>query len=378
MVTHINFTLRNHPFSRHLLDQWYAFKQSQNFDCVNPIKISFDENLVDGAVNIWFERMPEIYNATMEQYDYIFLCNNAESLMVGTPLMKQMLERKNVYLICDSTLTIDHSLYDKILRYGYDSLRCNDYWTRSFYPQFYQNMANTKNKKTKILSCVNGQNRTWRKFVFDEIKKRLPDLLIKGTYDAPIPITLDSQWESEEDTIFRDWVNDLYQQIAIDNVSHEYYNQGKTVGIDGKFGEMLPGHFIIDEYWDSKCVIYPETTWQNDELIITEKTYKCFYAKTFPFIIGGSNVNRLCNERGFYTAWNLLPEHLKSYDAIKNHRARYLAMIDAVVWLHENDKIFENPDSIEMLNINKDKFLHNESDHEMIIAFDSFFTKLLK
>jgi hypothetical protein len=127
--------------------------------------------------------------------------------------------------------------------------------------------------------------------------------------------TLDSQFESNEDTEFRQQVNNWYPtNNKIHETQSEYSTGSVAVGIDKKFGRVIPGYFILPEYFMYRCVIFPESTWQNDELCLSEKICKCFYAESLPWPIGGSNIHKLYNEIGFYTAWNVLPDHLKLFD----------------------------------------------------------------
>jgi hypothetical protein len=172
----------------------------------------------------------------------------------------------------------------------------------------------------------------------------------------------DSQWESVEDTKFRDWVNFQYQDASIPEPD-QYYNKRVTFGIDGKFGNIAPGYFVLPEYFEYACVVFPEATWQNNELAITEKAIKCFYAGSLPFPIGGANVNQLYNDIGFYTAWNLLPDELKLFDQTADHILRYQQAVDAINWLDTNRSVFERQQFKDMTNQNRSKFLTCDCDY---------------
>jgi hypothetical protein len=129
----------------------------------------------------------------------------------------------------------------------------------------------------------------------------------------------------------------------------------------------------IDEYFDYQCMVFPETTWQNNELTLTEKGLKCFYSQCLPMPVGGSNVNRLYNSLGYYTAWNLLPSQLQVYDSNKNHQERCQQQIAALAWLSKNTDVFASPESIEMKRINRNNFLSNFVDVSAVKKFDRQF-----
>jgi hypothetical protein len=128
-------------------------------------------------------------------------------------------------------------------------------------------------------------------------------------------------------------------------------------GIDGKFGQWPPGYMLMPLYFEHSCVIFPESTWQNDELAITEKILKCFFAGAIPWPIGGSNLNHLYNHAGFQTAWNLLPAEHQAFDAERNHFRRYHAVVDAIKWLEKNPEVMYTEQARNMIALNRHRFL---------------------
>jgi hypothetical protein len=116
--------------------------------------------------------------------------------------------------------------------------------------------------------------------------------------------------------------------------------------------------------------VFPESGWQNNELNITEKALKCFYAGCLPFPVAGANVNKLYNEIGFYTAWNLLPGELKSFDSELDHDKRYHAMVECLKWFELNPTVFSSELFSEMTDSNKRNFLTCDCDHDAIKKFD--------
>jgi hypothetical protein len=186
----------------------------------------------------------------------------------------------------------------------------------------------------------------------------------------------DVLWESTEDTQFRNWVNEKYQDISTPQPDH-YSVSSTTIGIDGKFGQVSPGFFIMPEYFEYSCVIFPESTWQNNELAITEKAVKCFYAGSLPFPIGGSNINQLYNDLGFYTAWNLLPDALKQFDQITDHAVRYQQAIIAIDWLNSNRSVFTDDQFESMINQNRFNFLTCKCDNTSVKKLHNIVQTLL-
>lgn len=120
------------------------------------------------------------------------------------------------------------------------------------------------------------------------------------------------------------------------NIDTDYYNNSVECGINVKFGNIPPGYFLTDEYNQYKVIAFPESTWINDELSITEKSLKCFIFGNLPFPVGGRYLNTLYNRLGFITSWNFLPESLKEFDFIESHIERYDLMIESLKWLEKN------------------------------------------
>jgi hypothetical protein len=261
--------------------------------------------------------------------------------------MHKVQDFDNVYYVVAGILSKTHLLYDKVISSVADASNTNDYFTSKFYPHFYENCKNASTiKKEPTIIAINGQNRTWRHHFFNKIKDNTNVNIFNSTYASEVVNTNHSYWETDEDTTFRCMLESKYRdEIDVwvdetDGRQQSYYDTQLNVGINAKFGKIPPGYSVLPIYFVNSCVIYPETAWQNDELTITEKTLKCFYAKSLPFVFGGSNINTLLNENNFYTAWNLLPAHLQQFDFIKNHEERYTAMIDAIRWLNENPDVF--------------------------------------
>ena len=139
----------------------------------------------------------------------------------------------------------------------------------------------------------------------------------------------------------------------------KYYDSAVSIGIDGKFGSITPGYWLMPEYYENICVVFPESCWLNGELSITEKSAKCFLAGSMPFPIAGSDVNQLYNRLEFWTAWNLLPINLQGFDSEKNHALRYQGAVDSIAWLNANKDVFATETCKNMLLQNKLNFVSN-------------------
>ena len=208
----------------------------------------------------------------------------------------------------------------------------------------------------------------------------IPELVDQSGYNCDIQEVPDSQWETNEDEAYKIYVNNLYQQRKIHTQENwnQYYNNSIIVGVGHKFGSIPPGYFHLPLYYENSCVVFPETSWQNNELCITEKSLKCFYAQSLPFPISGANVNQLYNQVGFYTAWNLLPDELKVFDSVADHEVRQRGSINAIRWLHNNPEVFNSLKFIEYTRQNKEQFLTCHCDSIAVQNFDNLMMKYLK
>jgi hypothetical protein len=361
--------------SLQLFDKWYAFRQSLDTADYNAnVLVTYSNKPIKGFLNIWFECMPETIKPEMHDYDLIFLCNTGEPLANAmTQPMIDLASKPNVYIIADGYLAKDHVMFDKIIWHPHDPLNCLNYWTRSFYPQFYNNLAHI-NQRKGYMCAVNGTNRSWRHYFFTLLQQSIPTLQVKNSYNALIQESRQAAWETEQDKEFRSWVNNTYG--AHKYISDSYYNDIINVGIDKKFGGILPGYFILKQYFDYYCIIFPESTWQNDELCLSEKALKCFYTGCLPMPVGGRNVNKLYNSLGYNTAWNLLPESLQIYDSIQDHRERYQQQLLAIQWLYANPDVWHTDDATRMIMLNQHNFLHNRTEHIVVDKFNTLIEKI--
>jgi len=337
----INITVKNNDISIQLIDIFYAYVQSLDDSCNSEYKIQFSDSIDQSAdVNIFWDSRP-VKSIDTNGYDLVFLGNAGEPMSVSSDGIHQMWGKNNVYLMFNSHLMPDHMLKDKVIYFPDPIQQCRDYWTRHFYPHHHKLQSKKSITRSNNIIAINGANRTVRYHFFNKLKEKT-NISVRSNFTKQIINTNHSYWESKDDFNFRNFLEEKYADVFEPELDYTYFTDSCVVGIDGKFGSVPPGYEIMSEYFEYSCIVYPESSWQNDELSITEKGLKCFYSGSLPFPIAGANVNRLYNELGFYTAWNLLPEELQSFDQEKDHFKRHDLIINALNWLDNNKQVFKS------------------------------------
>ena len=377
MKINIDVAHQNESIGVQIFDSLYAYRQSLNADYSSDWNITFNQpgHLIDCSV--LFVYFPsDIYITESKKYDLVFMCNGGEPLSVATPAMRELINQDNTYIISNSFLTTTHQLIHKVFCWPDAIMTCRDYWCRHFYPQYFENLRNFDQKKKWKITAINGQNRTWRHWLFTELLTTVPGINILNNYNLEIKKIKDPHWATEEDLQFIEWCNTRYLNAS--SLTDSYYSNSKLIGIEGKFGEIPPGYFIMPEYWQSDCVLWPETAWQNNELCITEKACKCFYSRAIPWPVGGANIHALYNEQGFSTAWNLLPPEHQQFDSILDHKQRYHALVRALQWVSENLEVFHSDQAKLILQNNQQQFLLCASDVKSVMNIDKLFQQYAK
>ena len=138
----------------------------------------------------------------------------------------------------------------------------------------YENLRNQSLPRQDDLIFINGHNDTWRHFVVEQLIDAGSQISVRQNLGTVPHKTTDSFFESTADTRWRDWVNGRYRTNLCkeQSVRHKPATDGMAIGIDGKFGTPpLMGDIIMPAYFENRCVIFPESTWQNDEVAVTEK-----------------------------------------------------------------------------------------------------------
>lgn len=373
----------SHGIGHQIIDAWHAYVQHLNNYSNDTEYVITNDNVTakddDYNLSILLGYLgDQITDEMVTTYDIVLICNGGEPIMVASPAIKELLNYKNVFLVTNSYLTQDHPLKNKVVWFPHNVQTCRDYWTRHFYPQYFDLQNWKKNKKTDPVFYINGANRSHRQLFIDHLQDLKLNIKIQNSITSQIAEISESQWESVEDAEFRHWVNQKYTSVLSEKYNNPYYNNSLSVGINEKFGKVPPGYVHLPLYFENFCVIFPESNWQNNELCITEKSLKCFYAETLPLPVSGANVNKLYNDLGFYTAWNLLPKELQKFDSVLDHRQRYLELSHAVEWLVKNPEIFVGSQYTEMIQKNKINFLTCECDYQSVTDFNRLLSRFIK
>lgn len=310
--------------------------------------------------------------------DRIFFCNGDEPLLVADHQIKTYLGQSHAWLICNALVTDDHPMKSSVIFRSNDLTITRQYWTNAIFPMWHENRSLKLLPKTRHLWAINGANRSWRHHVFVNLVAAVPDLDVHSEISTVIHETNDAWWESEHDSHFRQTVNDMYPITRNHHTS--YYDNSIQIAFNSPttglpyHGSIPPGYRIMPQYWQSKCVIFPESGWQNCELNITEKIAKCFFAKCVPFPMGGAKINQLYNQLGFFTAWNLLPDSLRIYDDELDHFKRHALMIEAIAYLHDHADLLDSDLAKSFVNANYTNFLTDQSDSVCINQLRSIFS----
>ena len=345
----LNIVLENLSYFPQYLDYMYAWRQHVNADnqYKSDIEYTINDKAVSGANNVLISYMPnEPFND--QDYQLILFDNESEPVSICmTPTMLDYISDPRVYYVGNSIVHDSFQYADKIIPYAHLMHVMKDYHTRPMYPQYYFENNNTR----EGIAYINGYNRANRQYIKTKI---LDNCNIndhsKMFKDQPASKLHDSMIESKEDQVFRDTVNNMYD---LQNSKNSYYDNSINIGHDNKFGQINPGYFMFDDIKDKKILMFPESNWINDEISITgDKICKCFLHHILPLPIAGSNTNKLYNDLGFYTAWNLLPDALRDYDAMPNHMERIDYMIHAIRWLSDNINDIDTTKLCEMNYVN--------------------------
>lgn len=351
-----------------VFDRYCAYKQSINRQTYQAdITIEFGKP-ESGALNIAFVSMPKKIFCNLSDYDFVFVENAGETLETVTPYIAEVLKNSNVYFMCGAFLTDDHPLADKVIPYNHNIRFFHDCITRGFYPQYYQRAKQIFNP-TKDILYINGANRTWRKYFIDLLAQHPGLVDIRNSLGNEIRETHDCLFEDPYDCAFREFLKESYNRGAVDD--YKYYSNSVKIGIDQKFGEVPPGYFLLEEYYQYQCIVFPESGWINNQQHATEKIYKCFVSGAIPFPISGAKIHQIYNSHGYQTAWNLLPKDLQKFDDELDHCVRYKQIIQAIKWLKTNPSIFSSDQANNLRKQNQINFYKNTIDMITVQRLDS-------
>jgi hypothetical protein len=332
----VNFIRVGDKIIGQLIDYWAAYRQYINRDDAYrlDVNITFSDVVVPDSTNIMvIGLMDHIDPADHPDVDLFLLDNNGESLEVSSDLFRElMLGRTDCWLVCGSYVQGDQTWQQRMISWNHNHTMTADAMTRAFYPQYHDVRISRHQRDRSMIYC-NGQNRAWRQYWMHLMNQHC-HIDVRNTLSTTAMPVLHCAWESTEDQLFREWLNGRPWVTELDQ-PYEWCNAvaiGIEQGGQPKFGHVLAGYTMLDLYYQYHCVIYPESSWINDQLFVTEKTFKCLVAGAIPWPISGAGTNRMLDTIGVRTAWHLLPQELRSWDQEQDHRARYRAQSEAVAW----------------------------------------------
>jgi hypothetical protein len=352
----------------------FDFLRSQLFAIGSAISVEYgcDRSKAKNAdKKILFSSMPSRVDHDFNEFDLVLFSNADEPTTVATDCLIENLGHPKARLIANAWVHQSHPLSQKILPFNNDFLVSRQYWTNAFFPQYHNHQSKKKYPRTKDFVFVNGQNRSWRQYAMEELLNHVPRLTCHSVLSSIIHETNDAPWETSEDTAFREFTNNRYAIIR--NTHTSYYDDSilvkipsTVVGLPHGDCSIPPGYFIMDLYYQYRCVIFPESNWKNYEASPTEKIAKCFFSKSLPWPVGGAKINQIYNTLGFQTAWNLLPASLQTYDDEVDHVKRYHKMAQALCWLVDNPAVLDSNEYRQILEQNYTYFLCNELDSRSV------------
>lgn len=383
ILVHLDNNTSENSSSLQVFDYYYAYNQSRNkhnnyrADC--EIKIGKNMSVEAGAINIGFYHMPKD-PVNSDKFDFLIVDGGQHHLEVCTPEMyRAFVELENCYFLTAALVVDGYPGADKLLPFPFTQIT-RDFLTRPFYPQYYDRGNQKIENSRQNMIYINGQNRPQRQYMMDLLESTVGTAMTirQNNYTTASKLN-DSFFETRQDTQFREFVNNYCaNQDNVDQETQGYYDRSIQIGIDQKFGRSPPGFFVIDEYLAYHCVIFPETTWLNDEVWITEKLLKCAITKSIPWPIAGSNTDVLYNQLGFKTAWNLLPEQLQSYNYEKDHIARYRMCAEAINWMAQHPEILVSAQAQDLVEHNYNYFFSNTIEALGPIKLDQILRKYSK
>lgn len=326
-----------------------------NYTYSLDIQISDTIDTSPNIINIRYLEFPMCIPRDLDLYHLIFVGNSDESCERITPSIIEILKKyTNAYMISNSILTNKHKLYGRVIVTTQDIDNWLQYTTSRFYPLCYSTEKILKSKKDKNVLFINGANRTVREYFFEQIRNKNIPYLNTLNDDGVFPNVISEPFievSDKDDIDFVSFVNNKFNNDRIPKKS-SYYDNNVPIGQNGKLGTIPLGYFLFSEYFEYKCIAFPETSWTNYNLTLTEKALKCFSCGVIPFPIAGAEVNKIYNSIGYLTAHDLLPDTMK-FDSISNHQHRLTKAVDALEWLHLNPDVFNSDQAKKIIDQNR-------------------------
>jgi len=374
-MTILNISFDQDTVGLQFFDYYFSYKQHQESqkNYRSRIELKFNQTPRPDFINIAivdFQNIDGLLDTS--KFDLMLIDNSGESLEVASDQVRNCLAHDpKIFFLCGSFVSGQHKFFHKLIPYNHNLQLFSDCVSRPFYPQHYD-LKSIADKPRSPMCFINGKNRTWRQYFLTQLQSSsILDMPIRNTIAGQCSKLLDCAFESPEDSQFRTYVNDCIENRDDDQTRKmNYYARSIWIGADGKFGKIAPGYFLIDEYLSHHCIIYPESSWINAHLFLTEKTWKCFVSRTIPWPISGSHLHAMMNKFGFMTATNLLPSHLQAFDSISDHKTRYARTVEAIEWAHRHPEIWTSSEADKIRENNFNRFWINDINLTGVEKFD--------
>jgi len=282
------------------------------------------------------------YPSNVDQYDLIALDNGDEPFGVGDRMLYNILDTvPHARLLCNSILPADHPYKNRIINTSINWGHHRRYYVESVFPQSYE--LDDIYKPLTGMIYVNGRNRSVREFLTGVLQEHVPDMPHHNDLHNGIVDSIGQYFhETAEDTKFREWTNGSYANNKMNPMPPPKRWPPLPAGVEGRYGATFFEDRIIDVVRNNQTIVYPETTWQNGQIALTEKPLRCFINRKFSMPVGGAYTHQLYNDIGFKTVWHLLPPEHQKFDSILDHQARYVQQAKAIQWLWQNPEIFKS------------------------------------
>ena len=363
----INITVKSHSIGLQVFDYYYGYKLHQ-CKLKNCLEVLYSAHPQPDAVNVLYTRFPLEDETLVDLYDLVLIDNNGEPLEVCDPATKYLVDTyDNVYLMAGAM-----TVHQKVLGYNFHLTLMQRYHIDAFFPTYHDQ---SKIKRTDSIYYISGLNRSHRQLLADLLSIQCPSLPQHRESKLPEP-TSDSQWETVDDQIFRDSVNDEFYKGKTYPYNDLDHYKTLPLGTQGQCGEFHITYVILPAYYQYRAVIFPESWWTNNQWFPTEKIFKCFVAGCLPLPIGGANTVKYYNHYGFGTAFDLCPEELREFDSELDHRLRYQGAVECIKWLHKHPEVLASESADAIAKNNHTQFWNIKINTQICETLDTLFTQV--
>ena len=338
-----------------IFDYLVAYSQWHN-DYNHIIDISLGDP-EPHAFNIAFVSMPQTDLLDLDHFDMVILDNADEAFGRGTEHLYQALfQHHNTYLACNSVLHPYHSQYNKLHKRIITTMIHWNYHRRTYIdpvyaPSYEYNMSSPA---AGSIIYINGRNRSWREYITQLLQQHASRVPHHNQINNAVVSETKFAWhEDQHDTAMRIWCNDYLVNNKHNSEPPEQRWPALPAGVASRFGTVQFYDRFFDAFRHNAVIVYPESTWQNNVLSLTEKSMRCFLHQRWAMPFGGANIHALFRSQGFETAWSLLPQRLQQFDQCLDHKQRWQQQALAIDWLAEHPEVFDSDRARNILLQNK-------------------------